>query len=135
MALIELNEQQQTVVECRAQHKRISAGPGTGKTHLSVQLLIDAHRSGKIITAASFTRNATEEIARRFCNALDIKEPEAGEKGWAKTIYKLFGHKFTTVDALIWNHAIKHKIITAQHSPEHIKRHPKTGKLLSTQNI
>lgn len=131
-----LNEQQHAAVHSRSQHKRISAGPGTGKTHLSVAALTDAHRRGKKITALSFTVAASEELSERFARAIGITDhpyDDREKKPWCKTVNRATGHRFSTADSIIWHHALEHDLITKRHKTEEIKRHPKTGKLLNLQ--
>lgn len=125
---MKLNDQQETARADRSQHKRITAGPGTGKTALSVQLLADAHAQGKQIIACSFTLKSTDELARRFANAIGITQTfHKGPKRWCRTISEATGHQFNTLDGIIHKAAIQHNIINTNYKMRWTKRHPKTG--------
>ena len=64
-----LNEQQKDIVLCNSQILYVNAGPGTGKTFLLVNKLInyinDSQSKEKII-AISFTNTAANELGERF---------------------------------------------------------------------
>ncbi len=76
-----LNEQQKEAVLCHADILYVSAGPGTGKTHMLTSKLIDyiesSHDPQKIV-AISFTNTAARQIGERFktkVSELGIQKP------------------------------------------------------------
>ena len=64
-----LNDQQRDAVLCRADIVYVSAGPGTGKTHMLTSKLVDYILSTDIpqrIVALSYTNTAARQIGERF---------------------------------------------------------------------
>ena len=64
-----LNEQQRDAVLCRADIVYVSAGPGTGKTHMLTSKLVDYILSTdepQRIVALSYTNTAARQIGERF---------------------------------------------------------------------
>ena len=68
-----LNDQQRDAVLCRSRIVYVSAGPGSGKTHMLTSKLIDyivSSPSPQKIVALSYTNTAAREIGDRFDTAL-----------------------------------------------------------------
>ncbi len=64
-----LNDQQRDAVLCRADIVYVSAGPGTGKTHMLTSKLIDFIESADCpqkLVALSYTNTAARQIGERF---------------------------------------------------------------------
>ena len=64
-----LNEQQRDAVLCRADIVYVSAGPGTGKTHMLASKLVDyilSTDTPQRIVALSYTNTAARQIGERF---------------------------------------------------------------------
>ena len=64
-----LNDQQRDAVLCRADIVYVSAGPGTGKTHMLISKLVDYIMSTdepQRIVALSYTNTAARQIGERF---------------------------------------------------------------------
>lgn len=64
-----LNPYQQAAVDCDADRVCVSAGPGTGKTHVLIERVRRALRKGEAPTVLTFTRAAAKEVRSRFKDA------------------------------------------------------------------
>ena len=64
-----LNDQQRDAVLCRSDILYVSAGPGTGKTHMLTSKLLDyivSSDTPQKIVALSYTNTAARQIGERF---------------------------------------------------------------------
>ncbi|MGH9552914.1 MAG: UvrD-helicase domain-containing protein, partial [Terriglobales bacterium] len=101
-----LTEQQKKAVTASARRILVSAGAGSGKTHVLVERYIERlKRDTKLgvqnLVAVTFTRKAANEMRIRLkARMRELVEYTDGEERWAKFVSEVDGAKIGTIHSL-----------------------------------